>query len=201
MSDKPTYEDLEKRIEDFSTENQILRHAEERIIALNDLAEALLNPGTLNEKLKFVTDRGVYIFDADFFRIWITKQGDLCDFGCIHSEVKEGPHLCHIRDRCLHLIASSGRYTHIDGTVHRRVPLGCYKIGRVASGTDSKFITNDVTHDPRVHDHEWAKKFGLVSFAGYRLLSTTGDRIGVMALFAKHPISPNGAPRVNPWFP
>lgn len=191
MSDKPTYEDLEKRIKDLSTENRILRHAEERIIALNHLAEDLLNPGSLNEKLKLITDRGVDIFDADFFRIWIIKPGDLCDSGCIHSEVVEGPHVCQDRDRCLHLIASSGRYTHVDGTVHRRVPLGCYKIGRVASGSDSKFVTNNVTHDPRVHDHEWAEKLGLVSFAGYRLVSKAGDRIGVMALFAKHPILHN----------
>ena len=191
MSDKPSYKDLEKRIEDLSRENRTLKRAEERIIALNQLAEDLLSPGNLNEKLKLITDRGIDIFDADFFRIWITKSGDLCDSTCIHSEVKEGPHVCQNRDRCLHLIASSGRYTHIDGTVHRRVPLGCYKIGRVASGNDSKFITNEVTHDPRVHDHEWAEKLGLVSFAGYRLVSKIGDRIGVMALFAKHPISPN----------
>ncbi len=27
----------------------------------------------------------------------------------------------------------------------RRVPFGCYKIGRIAAGEDAKFITNDVT--------------------------------------------------------
>ena len=55
----------------------------------------------------------------------------------------------------------------------------------------TKFITNDVTHDPRVHDHDWARKIGLVSFAGYRLLSAAGKPIGVLALFSKHIISPD----------
>lgn len=45
-------------------------------------------------------------------------------------------------------------------------------IGRVAAGEDPKFLTNDVTHDPRVHDQGWARKLGLISFAGYRVIST-----------------------------
>ena len=39
---------------------------------------------------------------------------------------------CRNRDKCLHLMASSGRYPLINGD-HRRVPIGCYKIGRIAS--------------------------------------------------------------------
>ena len=163
------------------------KRAEERIKRLNLLKEELLGSGTLKEKLERVTDGVVEIFDADFCRIWITKDGDLCDSGCFHAKVTEGPHFCRYRDRCLHLVASSGRYTHTDGG-HRRVPFGCYKIGRVASAEDTKFLTNDVTNDPRVHDKDWARNLGLVSFAGYRLLSEAGKSIGVLALFSKHAI-------------
>ncbi len=88
-----------------------------------------------------------------------------------------------------HLIASSGRYTHIDGEMHRRVPFCCYGIGQIASGKDSKLLTNDVAHDSHIHDRDWAKELGLVSFAGYRLLSSTGEAIGVLALFSKNIIS------------
>jgi PAS domain S-box-containing protein len=70
------------------------------------------------------------------------------------------------------------------------VPLGCYKIGRVACGEDPKFVTNDVTKDPAVHDHEWASNLGLVSFAGFRLLSADNNPIGVLALFRKQTIYP-----------
>ena len=180
-----------KELVELRQAEESLRESEKRISRMNHLKEVLLAPAAIGEKLKHITDAIVEIFDADFARIWITKPGNLCDSGCVHAEVKEGAHVCQHRDRCLHLLASSGRYTHIDGKVHRRVPFGCYKIGRVAAGTDSKFITNDVTHDPRVHNHDWAKELGLVSFAGYRLVSTEGKPIGVLALFSKHVISSN----------
>jgi PAS domain S-box-containing protein len=86
-------------------------------------------------------------------------------------------------------MASSGRYTHIDGEVHRRVPFGCYKIGRIAAGQDFKFLTNNVVNDERIHNRDWARNLGLVSFAGYRLLSREGNPIGVLALFSSQPIS------------
>ncbi len=165
------------------------KQMEGRLERLNRLKEDLLSPHGLDKKLKLITNAVVTIFEADFARIWLTKPGDLCDVDCIHAKVAQGPHICRYRDRCLHLVASSGRYTHIDGKLHRRVPFGCYKIGRVAAGENPKFITNDVTHDPRVHDLNWARELGLVSFAGYRLLSAAGESIGVLALFSKHAIS------------
>ena len=118
------------------------------------------------------------------------KEGDLCEKGCIHSKNNQKPKVCNEWGRCLHLMVSSGRYTKINGN-HRRVPFGCYKIGRIASSEYSSFITNDVTNDPQVHDHEWARNNGLVSFAGYRLLSKDGYPIGVLALFSKHPLGAN----------
>jgi len=161
---------------------------EGRIEQLNYLKEKLLGTADLNEKLGIITDGIVEIFKADFARVWLTRPGDLCDAGCIHAGVTEGPHVCRYRDHCLHLMASSGRYTHIDGD-HRRVPFGCYKIGRVAAGDNTKFLTNDVANDPRIHDRNWASKLGLVSFVGYRLLAADGKVIGILALFSKQAIS------------
>ena len=184
-------DNLNREVAERQKAEIVQRESEKRISHLSRLKEELLAPAAIGEKLKLITDAIVEIFDADFARVWIIKPGNLCDSGCVHAEVKEGAHVCRHRGRCLHLLASSGRYTHIDGKVHRRVPFGCYKIGRVAAGTDSKFITNDVTHDPRVHNHDWAKELGLVSFGGYRLISTEGKPIGVLALFSKHVISSN----------
>ena len=171
----------------YVTDISELKRAEKQAIKLNSLKEQLLGTMKLGEKLKLITDGIVEIFGADFARIWMTKDGDLCEKGCPHATATEGQEVCRDQTRCLHLIASSGRYNHTDGT-HRRVPLGCYKIGRVASGQDSHFVTNEVTGDPRVHDHEWAKSLGLMSFAGYRLLSAEGKPIGVLALFSKKAI-------------
>jgi len=166
------------------------KRARDRVEQLSRLKGELISSSSLSKRLKLITDGVVEIFDADFCRIWITKPGDQCDSGCFHARVTEGLHVCRYRDRCLHLIASSGRYTHIDSEMHGRVPFGCYKIGRVASGTEPKFVTNNVTHDPRVHNHEWAEGLGLVSFAGYQLVSENGKPSGVLALFSKSAISP-----------
>jgi len=159
------------------------------IDGLNRMNQRLLEPRSLERRLKVVAHGVVETFDAEFARVWVVRPGDLCETGCIHAAAADEAHLCRDRSRCLHLVASSGRYTHIDGD-HRRVPLGCYKIGRIASGQDRTLITNDVCSDPRVHDRAWAERLGLVSFAGYRIFSPENEPWGVLALFAKHPISP-----------
>jgi signal transduction histidine kinase len=49
-------------------------------------------------------------------------------------------------------------------------------------------MTNSVIGDSRVHDQEWAKKEGLVAFAGYPLI--VEDRlVGVMAMFSRQPLT------------
>jgi len=89
-------------------------------------------------------------------------------------------------DRVLELRASAGMYTHLDGD-HSRVPVGRFKIGLIAEER-LPHLTNDVPGDPRVSDPAWAAAEGMVSFAGYPLL-TDGRLVGVVALFARHPLS------------
>ena len=85
-------------------------------------------------------------------------------------------------EEMLELQASAGMYTHIDGP-HSRVPVGSFKIGKIAQER-APHITNDVQTDPRVSDKEWAKREGMVAFAGYPLL--LDDRLlGVMAMFSR----------------
>ncbi|MDD5584473.1 MAG: PAS domain S-box protein [Candidatus Omnitrophica bacterium] len=172
----------------FSLDITEQKQAERRIYKLNQMQTALLVPGTLGEKLKKVTDGVMEIFGADFSRIWLVRPGDRCTTECVHTSAVEEPHVCRYRGRCLHLVASSGRYTQLDGT-YSRVPFGCYEIGGIASGDYSSFLTNDVTGDPRVHNHEWAKQLGLVSFAGFQLRPPQGETVGVLALFSRHNIS------------
>jgi GAF domain-containing protein len=86
----------------------------------------------------------------------------------------------------LELQASAGLSTHTDGA-HRRVPVGRYKVGRIAQER-KPHLTNTVLHDPLVRDGELARREGLVAFAGYPLL--VEDRlVGVMSMFARHPLS------------
>ena len=82
----------------------------------------------------------------------------------------------------LELQASAGMYTHLDGA-HARVPVGHFKIGLIAQEAKAH-LTNDVLHDARISDPEWARREGMVAFAGYPL-QVNGQVLGVMALFAK----------------
>jgi len=157
---------------------------------VNLLQQSLLAPARLEDKLKAISDRIVGLFGADFCGIWLTRPGDLCERGCIHAEAKEGPHFCHRRDECLHLLASSGRCAHTHGKGCRRVPFDCCKIGQIASGKDHKFLTNDAQNDPGVRDRPWALEPGPASFAGYQLRVPGGETLGVLGLLASNPILP-----------
>ena len=159
-----------------------------RLEGVNRLQEDLLLPAALEKKLQKITNAAVELLSLDFCRIWMLRPGDLCTGGCIHAAATDPQRQCSHREKCLHLMASSGRYTHTDGN-HRRVPLGAYKIGRIASGENNKFLTNSVTTDPQVGDHQWANSLGLASFAGYKLRDANGDPVGVLAMFSKTPIS------------
>lgn len=84
------------------------------------------------------------------------------------------------------LRASAGMYTHLDGP-HGRVPVGSFKIGRIAQNRQA-LLTNDVQHDPNIGDPEWAAREGMVAFAGYPLL--IGEQVvGVLAIFWRHAVS------------
>jgi hypothetical protein len=182
---------LRRRVANLEIEGARTGRWVELVQGVNVLKESLLSQESLECKLKRITDGLAEVFGAHFARIWMIKPGDRCDSDCVHAKVTEEPQVYVQRNRCLHLMASSGRYTHIDGPLHRRVPFDCYEIGRIASGAEPKFLTNDVSNDPDIHNHTWARELGLVSFAGYRLLSKDARAIGVMALFAKQVLSPD----------
>ncbi|MBA3818666.1 MAG: PAS domain-containing protein [Deltaproteobacteria bacterium] len=83
------------------------------------------------------------------------------------------------------LQASAGMYTHLDGP-HRAVPVGSFKIGRIAANR-TPHLTNDVPHDPEIGDPAWAAREKMVAFAGYPLI-VDGRVIGVFAMFAREVI-------------
>ncbi len=88
--------------------------------------------------------------------------------------------------KILILRTSCGIYTRIDGS-HARIPVGAYKIGQIAQ-TLLPFLTNNVIGNPRIHDQEWARREGIVAFAGHPLIHA-GRIVGVLALFAKSELS------------
>ncbi|HEX5474591.1 MAG TPA: PAS domain S-box protein [Vicinamibacterales bacterium] len=86
----------------------------------------------------------------------------------------------------LELQASAGLYTRLDGT-HGRIPVGSYKIGLIAERR-TPHLTNDVIGDPQVVNQAWAKREGMVAFAGFPLMIGT-ELVGVLGMFARHALS------------
>jgi PAS domain S-box-containing protein len=124
---------------------------------------ALIAGGPLDHTLSGVAQAIVDYLDAAFARIWVLNE----------------------TEQVLELRASAGQYTHLNGP-HSRIAVGDLKIGKIAQDLEPQ-LTNDVQHDPRISDHAWARREGMVSFAGYPLL--VGERaVGVMAMFARHPL-------------
>ena len=124
-----------------------------------EIAGIFSTGGDLQSVLQKCTELIVKHSDAAFARIWqLDKKQNL-----------------------LLLRASAGIYTHIDGG-HSKIAVGELKIGKIAK--DRKpHLTNKVIGDPNVNDQEWAKKEGMVAFAGYPLV-VENRLVGVVAVFS-----------------
>ena len=129
-----------------------------------EVSAALAGGGTLPDILQWCVEAMVTYLSAAFARVWILNE----------------------EEDVLELLASAGLYTRTDGT-HSHVPVGSFKIGLIAQ-EQQPHLTNDVLSDPRVDDKEWARREGMVAFAGYPLI-VEGRAVGVMALFARHTLA------------
>jgi PAS domain S-box-containing protein len=132
-----------------------------------------------DEILRHCAETVVHHLGAALVRIWTVEPGDLCR-ACFKAD------WCADRTQCLHLRASAGLTTNLNGE-YRRVPLGAFKIGRIAQGM-GVMSTNDVFGDKRLPNKDWLRAHGLQSFAGFPLV-IEGEVFGVMAVFAKVPLS------------
>lgn len=129
-----------------------------------DVGFILTRSTTLREMLQECAQAVVNRLDAAFARIWTLNAAE----------------------NLLELQASAGTYTHLNGP-HGRVPVGRFKIGLIAHERQPH-LTNEVVGDPRVGDQEWARREGMVAFAGYPLL-IADELVGVLAMFARHTLT------------
>lgn len=131
----------------------------------NEIAQSFsgcLNPDAI---ARCVTAGLVERFPCAFARIWLLEADQAV----------------------LRLVASSGMYTHTDG-FFARVPMGAYKVGKIAQNRMS-FLSNNLPAESWVGNREWAVANQIRGFAGYPLL--IGDRvIGVLAMFSHQALEP-----------
>lgn len=129
-----------------------------------EIGLALTQNSTLAETLQRCAEAFVRNLDGAFARIWTVDQSG----------------------QMLELQASAGLYTDLDGT-YSRIPVGHLKVGRIAQ-LRQPHLTNDLQDDPKVDHPEWVRREGLVAFAGYPLV-VEEHLLGVIALFARHPLT------------
>src|SRR6516165_10803418 len=129
-----------------------------------DVGIALSQGDTLHELLQPCAEAIVRYLDAAFARVWWLSPG---------SDVLE-------------LQASAGAYIHLDGP-HARIPVGRLTIGRIAQER-RPLLTNEVQSSPNISDPDWARREGMVAFAGLPLV--VNDRLlGVLGMFSRKPLS------------
>jgi PAS domain S-box-containing protein len=149
--------DISERKRLQNREARLARHA---VLHAEVSAAVSESEKSTSEMLQICAAAVVRHLDAAFARIWLLNN----------------------EEKVLELAASAGLYTHLDGA-HARVPVGSFKIGFIAA-VQKPHLTNHVQTDERVSDKEWARREGMISFAGYPLL-VEGRTVGVMAMFAR----------------
>ncbi len=152
--------------EDITEQRQVEADLRERVrlAALTaDISIASTEGSTLQDMLERCAEALLKHLDVAFSRIWTVNAST----------------------QALELQASKGLYTHLNG-MHSRIRIGEYKIERIAQARQP-LLTNDILSDPHIHDKAWAKREGMVAFAGYPLI--VEDRVvGVVAVFAQQPL-------------
>lgn len=129
----------------------------------SEIGAILVKHEDLRSQLQLCTESIVKHLDAAFARIWILNE----------------------EENVLELKASAGMYTRLDG-YHSIKKVGELKIGIIAK-EKKPHLTNTVIGDPMIADQEWAKREGMIAFAGHPLV-LSDKLIGVMAMFSKKPL-------------
>jgi PAS domain S-box-containing protein len=156
--------ELQREIEQRRRAEELLQERV-RMSTLNAEVAVALNAGTgLPAMLQQCAELVVRHLDVAFARIWTLNEAT----------------------QTLELEASAGCYTDLDGP-HSRVKVGENEIGRIAREKRPR-LTNCVQSDPAIRDREWAKREGMVAFAGYPLL-LENRALGVLALFSRRPLT------------
>jgi PAS domain S-box-containing protein len=136
------------------------RKKRESLTLLNaEIGDILISDKSLQEKLQNCAEAFVTHINVAFSRIWTID----------HNE------------EMLHLLASAGLYTHIDG-IRAQVPVYGKKKISIIAREGRPYINENVCEDPLLDDKDWAKENNLVSFYGYPM-KVEGKVIGVLAMF------------------
>jgi transcriptional regulator with GAF, ATPase, and Fis domain len=137
-----------------------------------------LTRAALEPALQPLADAALAAANGVLARVWLTGPGDLCAV-CAQRD------RCPERTRCLHLVASGGLTTRLDGPF-RRFPIGSTEVGRVpltgepyeAGGTPVDLAASGIA------DITWLTRHDVRGFLAVPL-EYGGHVIGVVAVFMR----------------
>ncbi len=138
---------------------------ERALASLTSAVGLALTRGTeLRTMLQQCTEALVKHLDSGLARIWTLNDAE----------------------RMLELQASAGTHTRLDGP-QAKVPIGVLSVGMIALERTPQLSSAEQI-DPHLDDALWARREGMVAFAGYPLL-VDSKLVGVMTIFSRREFS------------
>jgi PAS domain S-box-containing protein len=156
--------ELYREIEQRRRAEELLNHRVRMSTLTAEVAVALNSDAECQPMLQRCCELVVRHLEVAFARVWTLNEST----------------------QTLELRASAGCYTHLDGP-HSRMRVGELKIGLIAK-EKKPLLINTVQSDRWVSDPAWAKREGMVAFAGYPLL-IENRLLGVLGMFARSPLA------------
>jgi formate hydrogenlyase transcriptional activator len=150
----------------------------EPLAVLRQITAQMTVSRDVGEVLTAITSALVTTAEVALARIWLYESAAHC-VTCLRRGAGAEP---TPGDFSLHLAASAGLSTCLDGG-HHRMEVGTLKIGEIAQ-TRRALWTDDVASDPRIENKSWVRDERLQSFAGYPLVFRN-ELVGVLGVFSR----------------
>ena len=145
------------------TERELAKHALFASLRA-EIGIALGQEHGMREVLQRCAELLVQYLDVAYLRIWTLNEAE----------------------QLLEMQACAGGESDPRGPL-ARVPVGVSIIGAIARDREP-YCCSEIRNDPRIEERDWARREGLVAFAGFPLL--VGDRlVGVLGCFARTALS------------
>jgi transcriptional regulator with GAF, ATPase, and Fis domain len=144
----------------------------------------VLQPAAMATLLRSVAESAAAATDAALVRVWLMGPGDQCATCPMLAE-------CADRSRCLHLLASAGVSTRIDGP-YRRFPIGARAVGDVVR-TLAPHLAGEPLAASGIAEPAWLAAHRVRGFVALPL-ERQGECLGVLALFTRRALTSDDLP-------
>lgn len=152
--------------------------------ALKSLLLEMSNERSLDNLLKLIALRWSQRPHVAMSRVWLIAPGDICSDCAMRTE-------CPDQTECLHLVASAGSSTNLDGAF-RRVPIGASgKISTIAATRESIAVMDIEKDGQWVTDADWVRREEVRGFSGEPIVHDE-KVLGVVVMFTKTPLPVEG---------